>query len=45
MSIDERLERLVAVAEVHSQQIGAHSQQMSELREANALLVQLLSQE
>lgn len=56
MGIDERLERLVSLAEVHDRQIASngqqiselreiYSQQISELREANALLVQLVSQQ
>ena len=70
MSIDERLERLVSLAEFHNQQIESNSRQIesnsrqiesnsrqiaelreiyssqiSELREANALLVQMVSQQ
>ncbi|MGK7925616.1 MAG: hypothetical protein AB4290_10285 [Spirulina sp.] len=56
MSIDERIERLLALAEAHDRRIEAcdrqiaelretHQQQLDELREANLLLVQIVSQQ
>lgn len=44
MTLDQRLEQLVAITEQHAQQIAAQTQQISDLRSAVSSLVETANQ-